>query len=258
MINQAYINDWRQKAPWISEEQVEQDLVLSKAIVQIFQNPVILDSMALRGGTAFNKLFLDWNARYSEDIDLVQVRAEPIGPVMTAIRDALDPWLGNPKRDQGEGRVTFRYRFQSESGKKMGLKVEINTREHFTVFGYETKPLKVKSPWFEGEAQIRTYSLDELLGTKMRALYQRKKGRDLFDLWRGQTSADATKIVEAFRRYMEFENHIVNQQDYLANVDQKMSKDIFVQDIHPLLAIGTNYDPKQAYEIVRRDLLSLI
>lgn len=258
MINQAYINDWRQKAPWISEEQVEQDLVLSKAIVQMFQNPLILDSMALRGGTAFNKLFLQGNARYSEDIDLVQVRAESIGPVMDGIRNVLDPWLGKPTRDQGEGRVTLRYRFQSESGKKMGLKVEINTREHFTVFGYETKPLKVKSPWFEGEATVRTYSLNELLGTKMRALYQRRKGRDLFDLWRELTSADGTKIVEAFRRYMEFEGHAVSQKEYLANVDQKMSKDIFVQDIHALLAIGVTYDPKLAYEIVRRDLLSLI
>jgi predicted nucleotidyltransferase component of viral defense system len=258
MISQAYINDWRRKAPWISEEQVEQDLVLSKAIVQIFQNPLILDSMALRGGTAFNKLFLDWNARYSEDIDLVQVKAEPIGPVIDLIRSVLDSWLGNPTRDRGEGRVTLRYRFQSESGKKMGLKVEINTREHFTVFGYETKTLKVKSPWFEGEAEVRTYSLNELLGTKLRALYQRKKGRDLFDLWRGQTSADPTKVVEAFRRYMEFGGHAVSQEEYLANVDQKMSRDIFVQDIHALLAVGVKYDPKVAYELVRRDLLSLI
>lgn len=40
----------------------------------------------------------------------------------------------------------------------------------------------MRSPWFHGEALLLTYCAEELLGTKMRALYQRKKGRDLFDL----------------------------------------------------------------------------
>lgn len=39
---------------------------------------------------------------------------------------------------------------------------------------------------------VRSYDLDEMLGTKMRALLQREHGRDLFDLWRawehGQSS----------------------------------------------------------------------
>ena len=39
------------------------------------------------------------------------------------------------------------------------------------------------SSWFNGRCSIISYHLDELLGTKLRALYQRRKGRDLFDLY---------------------------------------------------------------------------
>ncbi|MBM4319451.1 MAG: nucleotidyl transferase AbiEii/AbiGii toxin family protein, partial [Deltaproteobacteria bacterium] len=41
-------------------------------------------------------------------------------------------------------------------------------------------PFRVENPWFSGAADVATYALDELLSTKLRALYQRKKGRDLF------------------------------------------------------------------------------
>jgi len=47
---------------------------------------------------------------------------------------------------------------------------------------------------------ISTYELDGLLGTKPRALYQRKKGRDLFDLAvaLAQDVVDPDRVVEAF------------------------------------------------------------
>ena len=41
----------------------------------------------------------------------------------------------------------------------------------------------VDSEWFSGSGTIITYRLEELMATKLRALYQRRKGRDLFDLW---------------------------------------------------------------------------
>ncbi len=77
--------------------------------------------------------------------------------------------------------MTLYYRFQSEDlpPEKRRLKVEINTREHFSVFPLEIKVFSIDSAWFQGRSEIPTYKLEELLGTKLRALYQRKKGRDL-------------------------------------------------------------------------------
>jgi hypothetical protein len=116
-------------------------------------------------------------ARYSEDIDLVQTEPGAIGPALNAIRARLDGWLGKPRWKQSEGRVTLSYRFQAEDlpPVRLKLKVEINSREHFTVYGVKDHRFEVRSRWFSGAANVRTYELDELLGTKLRALYQRKK-----------------------------------------------------------------------------------
>ena len=181
MIPRDYITEWRDQAPWVDDAQVEQDLAMSRALIDIFSNETLHNALAFRGGTALFKLHLP-AARYSEDIDLVQVKAEPAGPVMDALREVLDPWLGEPKRKQKNALVTLAYRFQSEDGQPLRLKVEINTREHFAVEGFKEIPFEVNSRWYNGSCSILSYALNELLGTKLRALYQRKKGRDLFDL----------------------------------------------------------------------------
>ena len=97
MIPRDYITAWRAQAPWVQDIQVEQDLVICRALVAIFSSPVLAEALAFRGGTALYKLYLKPAARYSEDIDLVQMRAEPAGPVM----DALRAVLGTAARDAG-------------------------------------------------------------------------------------------------------------------------------------------------------------
>ncbi len=187
MIPRDYITEWRERAPWSDDFQVEQDMVISRALVEILFEPVLAGALAFRGGTAFYKLYLTPPARYSEDIDLVQIEPGPAGPLMDGVRSALDPWLGVARWKQSQGRVTFGYRFQSEdvTALRLRLKVEINTREHFAVLGFTKRPFSVESRWYSGRADISTFELDELLATKMRALYQRRKGRDLFDLAKG-------------------------------------------------------------------------
>jgi predicted nucleotidyltransferase component of viral defense system len=132
VIPRDHILEWRARAPWPQDIQVEQDLVISRALVEIFSDRFLHDALAFRGGTALYKLHLP-AARYSEDIDLVQTKAMPAGPMMDALRDVLDPWLGKPRYKQTEGRVTIVYRFDSEDVPPLPLrlKVETNTREHF-------------------------------------------------------------------------------------------------------------------------------
>ncbi|MEK7384201.1 MAG: nucleotidyl transferase AbiEii/AbiGii toxin family protein, partial [Elusimicrobiota bacterium] len=137
MIPEAAITHWRNVAPWPQDAQVEQDLILSRALVGIFQDQMLAKALLLRGGTALHKLLVKSPSRYSEDIDLVQVTAGPIGPVMSAIRARLDPLFGAPRRENNPNNVTLRYRMASEIAPitPLRLKIEINTREHFTVFG---------------------------------------------------------------------------------------------------------------------------
>lgn len=262
MIPRAHVTAWRAVVPWADDAQVEQDLVLSRALVELFADPVVRANTALRGGTAFNKLLLAAPARYSEDIDLVQAVPGPIGPVFDAIRARLDPWLGRASYKQTEGRATLRYRFDSELEpvRPLRLKVEINTREQFTVFGLVERVAVVNSPWFSGQAPVTTFTADELFGTKLRALYQRKKSRDLFDVWLALTQQhiDPHRVVEAFVRYRDHDGVTITRGVFERNLDQKLKDPTFVADIAPLLTPATRFDPVAAYEVVRARLVALL
>ena len=259
MIASAYIKEWRQSVPWPRNDQVEQDLIICRALVEIFSHPVSAKSLAFRGGTALYKLHLA-PVRYSEDIDLVQVSPGPIGSLMDALQEKLNPWLGNPKRKQSEGRITLTYRITSESGLPLKLKVEINSREHFTVLGLERRNLEIQSRWFSGSASILTYQLDELLGTKIRALYQRKKGRDLFDLWKALTTTEAQpkRVIDCFLQYMEREGHKVSRAEFEQNLLEKINDPRFLHDIKTVLIDDGDFNFHIATEFVMNQLAPLI
>jgi predicted nucleotidyltransferase component of viral defense system len=260
MIPQAAITHWRNVAPWPHDAQVEQDLILCRALVEIFQDAAAAKALLLRGGTALHKLFVASPQRYSEDIDLVQVSAGPIGPVLDAIRSRLDRLLGAPRRESGPDNVTLRYRMESEIAPvvPIRLKIEINTREHFSVFGAIGHPFAIRSPWFEGGAEVRTYSLDELMATKLRALYQRRKGRDLFDLWLGlgMKGSDPRRIAEAFRKYMTAEGSRVSRKEFESNLMAKVALRQFNDDLNPLLAAAVRYDARAAARLVLERLIA--
>ena len=252
MIPADFIAEWREQVPWIQDSQVEQDLVISRALAEIFADDHLARSLAFRGGTALFKLYLAPPPRYSEDIDLVQTVAEPIGPTIDRLRHRLDSWLGEPRRSFKEGRVTLLYRFASEDAPPLPLrlKIEINSREHFHVLDLAQKRFGIRSRWFSGTAQIPTYALDELLGTKLRALYQRKKGRDLFDLWWAsrQVEVDFDRVVHCLVEYLAAEGHSVSRAEFEANLAGKLQDPVFLADLQPLLAPGITWDLDSAVE----------
>lgn len=59
MIPMRYIDEWRGNAPWQDTDYVEQDLVISRALIVIFNEPELRTSLAFRGGTALNKLYFN-------------------------------------------------------------------------------------------------------------------------------------------------------------------------------------------------------
>lgn len=260
MIPRDFITEWRSVAPWASDEQVEQDIVLSRAAIDIFSTSQLASSLAWRGGTALHKLYLNPAARYSEDIDLVQTVAAPIGRTFDAVRKVLDPWLGEPRRVLKEGRVNLVYRFHSEGPPPMPLrlKVEINSREHFACLGHCHRQLEVSSRWWSGSATVTTYQLDELLGTKLRALYQRKKGRDLFDLWHAieGKSVSPERVVTCFERYMLEGGSRVTRAVYEENLLRKLLDKAFRADIAPLLRPGMRWDIDRAAATILEVLIS--
>ena len=262
MIPRDYITSWRVHAPWATDAQVEQDLVISRALVELFRVPNLASALAFRGGTALYKLHLTPPPRYSEDIDLVQVGAEPIGDTLNLMRSVLDPWLGPPRWKLKEGGVNLLYRFESEDQPplRLRLKIEINTREHFAELGLQRVPLDVDSRWFGGSAGVTTYTLDELLGTKLRALYQRKKGRDLFDLWHALDTGrvDVPRVIACFLRYMAEGGHSATRAQFEENMEGKRGLPDFREDMGPLLRPGLLWDVDVAMNTVLERIIAFL
>jgi predicted nucleotidyltransferase component of viral defense system len=264
MIPQTVILEWQRSAPWADNNSIEQDLIISRAIVEIFNDDFLQSNLAFRGGTALHKLFLPMAMRYSEDIDLVQITEGPVGPMFDRLRSAL-AFLGEPKktiRKQQGNKMLFAISATMPPIQQLKLKIEMNSTEGASVvFGYAHKPFSVATSWFAGKCNVTTYSIDELLGTKMRALYQRRKGRDLFDLWAALELglSEPGKVVEAFRAYAAtLEKPCPSSDRYLENLALKMADDEFIGDIGALIRPGIEYHPHRAFEIVREELIARI
>jgi len=263
MIDQHSLINWKKYAPWPSEVQVEQDLIISRALIEIFNHPLLSEELSLRGGACMQRCFFNQPLRYSEDIDLVQNYSKPIGSVFNAIRQVLDPWLGEPKRKIGEGRATLTYTCiaSDPNHTKLKLKIEINTREHYNFLGLIKKNVAVETLWFTGSTDVTTYCGEEILGTKLRALYQRNKSRDLYDLARALEflSLNPQKIIFCFQRYMDAMNLRVSRAEFEKNLYEKKNLISFEKDIIPLLPNGRcSYNFSDDFFLVMSKIIALL
>lgn len=260
MIPGYIIQQWKDKATWQSNTQVEHDLILTRALVSLYQQPNIRNNLAFRGGTALNKIFINPPARYSEDLDFVLMKDAPVGSIISTIREALDPWLGKARWSQTEKFIKLNYRFDSEDTppRPLRLKIEINAYEIYSFFGYYKHPISVETDWFSGQAELTTYTLNELMATKLRALYQRSKGRDLFDLWLALTQLECSPndIIEAFKQYNEMNSQNITRAQFERNLHYKELDETFCSDIVALLPINFQWDISSAFNTVQTNLVS--
>jgi predicted nucleotidyltransferase component of viral defense system len=107
---------------------------------------------------------------------------------------------------------------------------------------------------------VKTYQHDELLGTKLRALYQRRKGRDLFDLFIANRRAkvDPARLVECFARYLENDGLRVSRAELELNLHEKLADQTFLSDVEPLVAPDTVWSVDDAARYVERDIVPLL
>ncbi|TIU14805.1 MAG: nucleotidyl transferase AbiEii/AbiGii toxin family protein, partial [Mesorhizobium sp.] len=178
--------------------------------------------------------------RYSEDIDLVRTSNGPIGPTLDQLRTVLEPWLGKAQFEQSPVAPKLRFRIEPEdgSGVLIRLKVEINTRE-ITAFDPPAEvEFDVENPWFTGKTNVPTFSREEMLATKLRALLQRDKGRDLYDLAHALGTfegLDAKHVIELFGQYLESSGQAISRAQAEERMLAKLANPRFLTDIRPLL-----------------------
>ena len=260
MIPASYIQEWSSKASWPDLRLIEQDLIITRALCDLFNSPALAGKIAFRGGTAINKLLFRQPLRYSEDIDLVQIHPEPIGPVIDGIRDALS-WLGQCNRNQAGHSMHLVYRFSPEAAPEttLRLKIEINTREHKALYGIKPYPFEIDNSWHRAKTEILSFEPEELFATKLRALLQRHKNRDLFDLHEGlkQLSMDIEKLIACFEHYLSMEGKPITRAIAEQRMLEKLRRSL-TEDIAPLLPAGVQFTDDDAMDAFNNVWVELV
>lgn len=138
------------------------------------------------------------------------------------------------------------------------LKIEINTTEHLHVEPLESFDFQVDSEWFQGNAPVVTYHLDELMATKLRALYQRRKGRDLFDLWYVLEKGliDCKRVLNIFSHYCKHNQESISRAMFEQSLFVKQKHTDFSSDIVQLLATHVPWQFDRAVKLVEKRLVS--
>jgi predicted nucleotidyltransferase component of viral defense system len=281
MITQSHLTAWQHHAPWPKRSQLEQDLRLTRAVAAIFSDSTLAEHVAMRGGTVLHKAHLAPAARYSEDIDLVLIKPmsstelerhlrRVLTPILGAPSDSIlaDAWLAlrNVIRPSQIMRIDFKFT-------PLGLqrletiKVEINLNEQVSLFPLVDVDFSVLAE--DGQltnASARSYDIDELLGTKTRALLQRRQGRDLFDLWHAwemssqgltQFTVDGKRTMQAFDWYLKHEGVVIGQEEACSLLDDRLTDHRFCSDMETLLRPGLDaFKPHEAALKVKEIYLS--
>ena len=121
-------------------------------------------------------------------------------------------------------------------GRTLTIVVEANVTERNPHRPVVELPFKIPFRGAVLATGVRSFDIQEMLGTKMRALFQRRRGRDLFDLYWALSAPSAMPIrpdgiVDAFQHYMRQEGTEVPRSEFLEQLELRLSDRGFCSDM---------------------------
>jgi predicted nucleotidyltransferase component of viral defense system len=263
--------------PWAAQYQVEQDLLLCQTMVALFDDKFLSPQIAMRGGTLLHKVHLSPAARYSEDIDLVVVGTRPANHIRLAIRRVLADVLGAPKKSVWDKlilairntvepssilRMTYSMPSIIEPNRTLDIVIEANVTERKPHRAVVEIPFSFPFRDKTVQTYLKGFDIHEMLGTKMRALFQRKRGRDLFDLYwaltKSPTPVKPREIIASFKHYLDLEGTKAGRDEFVSILENHLKDREFCSDTQPLLRTDISYDPQVAGSYVKSRLLKLL
>lgn len=240
IITRPKLTVWADKIGATGLPQAEHDYRLVMALKSLSEHSELRQELAFKGGTALNKLYYGESNRLSVDLDFNAVGA----PGIVLKRGAqLRRWVESVLREQDpDYQLSYKYSERQTAiaaryAPLMGaapqpIKVEISVIESVPILGLVEKTLE--GP--EGPVNIRTYTLDELLAGKIRALYDRRKGRDIHDLDRARGFQFDDRAVRRLVCYYFFASRkVFNWSLFRQNLEAKAADRRFGEDVRPFL-----------------------
>lgn len=180
----------------LTEEVVEKDYVLGWLLWGISAHPVLGDQWIFKGGTCLKKCWIE-TYRFSEDLDFTVLprgpfRPDDVEPLMLEILREVEQLSGIDLTSRGpqfrlrdtqlstEGRVYYRGPRQAPSASRIKLDI---TSDEPLIRPPVLRPISHQYPdALPEQAAIRSYSFDEVFAEKIRAMAQRGRPRDLYDI----------------------------------------------------------------------------
>jgi len=235
----------------------ELDYRLVHALRAIYTDPFLRDRLYLKGGTALNKLYLPGASRLSVDLDFnaigtkEQVLQErtPIGEAIAAALEKQDSSYDLTYRGRYD-QLTVYARFAPLSGTaRQRLKLEVSFIERFAILGRVEHSL-VPAP-FDEPLTVNTYHLEELTSTKLRALHDRRKGRDIYDLFRiADLDLNQAAVRKVVLYYFYRANKVFHYPSFVRNIEHKVAERGFRDDVRALIHHGAELDWETACQQV--------
>lgn len=151
-------------------------------------NPILKDSLALKGGTAINLTIFNLS-RLSVDIDmdyLITNSREEMLRKREIINGTIDRYMisqgytMNPKTKTPHSLDSWVYDYQEASGNRNNIKIEINYSLRSHILEAEERPIVTKH--FSSEYKVKSLTPLEIYGSKINALLSRAAARDLYDV----------------------------------------------------------------------------
>lgn len=251
-LTENEVSRWGRSVQMGSLRLAEQDYRLVDLVRRINEDEFLSDRLVFKGGTALNKLYFEDNARLSVDLDfnvlgtrdsVQDERAEMRNRLIDVLHDQ-DPDFDTYHEHSWEMlRVVGRYQpLAAETDEK--IKIECSTVERFPITETIHKPLELPSG---DTASIRTLPIDELIATKVRALYGRRKGRDVYDLIQARPLLERPELLRKMAIYYFYRSQIVYDPDLIeqAMTDESQLRG-FRQDISPFLRADADFDVEEA------------
>ncbi|MBI2937176.1 MAG: nucleotidyl transferase AbiEii/AbiGii toxin family protein [Thaumarchaeota archaeon] len=255
-VTPTAVRSWADEIGITNQLFAEQDFRLVHMLTAIAENTDTAQKLYLKGGTAINKLYLQDKglSRLSVDLDfnhigskeqVIQERNEIINQLLKTVRKH-DSYYHLDIRKKRYEQTTIHATYTSLAiSDPQHIKIEISHVERFPILPTQIRPLSLPK---EGKVSLTTYSLEELISTKIRAFYDRLKGRDVYDLWSANRtgSLDKTAVRKLFLYYFYKDRKIFNPKTFFKQMHKAITENTISNDVSGYVRPDIGFNLQQA------------
>lgn len=216
---QARAREWG-----LAEEVVEKDYVLGWLLWGIGSDPALRDHWIFKGGTCLKKCFVE-TYRFSEDLDFTVLEDGPLEPdallpLLSELLDRVEQETGitltsrdpvvrmRPDGRSAEGRIY--YRGPRDTPGEARVKLDLTYDETVVETPVRRPIAHAYDEQLPDDGAVRCYAFAEVFAEKLRALGQRTRPRDLYDVInlyrRADLRADRALVLAILERKCAFKN----------------------------------------------------